>query len=207
PDDRAGNDPDANLLYKPRVTESGTKLLANRETGFVTGLHSKKSPKFTASNNEADYEALVAGLRIATQIGKKNVQVNVDSKLVANQVLGTYVAKKDNMIKYLEIVQGLISKFTTFSISQVLVEVIENKSIREKEAIAMIKEKGLTWMTQLVDYLKDGRRKIRLKARQYELMPLPEGAGKVKFLIVAMDFFTKWIEAKVVAMITSGQVA
>nr|GFC53479.1 reverse transcriptase domain-containing protein [Tanacetum cinerariifolium] len=34
-------------------------------------------------------------------------QVNVDSKLVANQVLGTYVAKEDNMIKYLEIVRGL----------------------------------------------------------------------------------------------------
>nr|GEV62431.1 reverse transcriptase domain-containing protein [Tanacetum cinerariifolium] len=98
--------------------------------------------QFMASNNEADYEALVAGLRIATQIGKKNVQVNDDSKLVANQVLGTYVAMKDNMIKYLEIVQG----------------------------------------------------------------PFPEGAGKVKFLIVAMDFFTKWIEAKVVATITSGQV-
>nr|GEX72863.1 reverse transcriptase domain-containing protein [Tanacetum cinerariifolium] len=224
PDDRAGNDPDANLLYKPRVTESGTKLLANGETGFVTGLRSKKTPKilftdgslcvdgsgagliltnpkgveftyalrfqFTTSNNEAEYEALVAGLRIATQMGVKNVQVNVDSKLVANQVLGTYVAKEDNMRKYLEIVQGLISRFTTFSISQVprsknkkadalskiastsfahltkqvLVEVIENKSIREKEVTT------------------------------------------VKFLIVAMDYFTKWIEAKAVATITDEQV-
>ncbi|GJR44128.1 reverse transcriptase domain-containing protein [Tanacetum coccineum] len=26
--------------------------------------------------------------------------------------------------------------------------------------------------------------------------PFPEGPGKVKFLIVAMDYFTKWIEAK-----------
>nr|GFA89625.1 reverse transcriptase domain-containing protein [Tanacetum cinerariifolium] len=63
--------------------------------------------KFAASNNEAEYEALVAGLRIATQMGVKNIQVNVDSKLVANQVLGTYVTKEDNMIKYLEIVKGL----------------------------------------------------------------------------------------------------
>nr|GEV24856.1 reverse transcriptase domain-containing protein [Tanacetum cinerariifolium] len=35
--------------------------------------------------------------------------------------------------------------------------------------------------------------------------PFPEGPGKVKFLIVAMDYFTKWIEAKVVATITGGQ--
>nr|GEU73919.1 reverse transcriptase domain-containing protein [Tanacetum cinerariifolium] len=117
--------------------------------------------QFTASNNKAEYEALVAGLRIAAQMGVKNVQVNVNSKLVANQVLETYVAKEDNMIKYLEIVKGLVSGFTTFSISQVLrsknkkadalskitstsfahlskqvlVKVLENKSIKEKEAV------------------------------------------------------------------------
>ncbi|GJR36417.1 reverse transcriptase domain-containing protein [Tanacetum coccineum] len=35
--------------------------------------------------------------------------------------------------------------------------------------------------------------------------PFPEGPGKVKFLIVAMDYFTKWIEVKPVAMITGNQ--
>nr|GEW34224.1 reverse transcriptase domain-containing protein [Tanacetum cinerariifolium] len=108
--------------------------------------------------NEAEYEALITGLRIATQIGVKNIKENVDSKLVANQVLGTYVAKEDNMIKYLDIAKGLVSGFKTFSISQV------------------------PWS------------------------PFPEGPGKVKFLIVAMDYFTKWIEAKAVATIIGGQV-
>ncbi|GJZ42506.1 reverse transcriptase domain-containing protein [Tanacetum coccineum] len=36
--------------------------------------------------------------------------------------------------------------------------------------------------------------------------PFPEGPGKVKFLIVAMDYFTKWIEAKAVSTITGNQV-
>ncbi|GJR73866.1 reverse transcriptase domain-containing protein [Tanacetum coccineum] len=36
--------------------------------------------------------------------------------------------------------------------------------------------------------------------------PFPEGPGKVKFLIVAIDYFTKWIEAKPVATITGNQV-
>nr|GEZ19473.1 reverse transcriptase domain-containing protein [Tanacetum cinerariifolium] len=276
--------------------------------------------QFAASNNEAEYEALVAGLRIATQMGVKNIQVNVDSKLVTNQVLGTYVAKEDNMIKYLEIVKGLENGFTTFSISQVpknkqadalskiastsfahlskqvLVEVLEDKSIKEKEVAAVIEEDGPTWMTQLVDYLKEGvlpgdnkeARKLRLKARQYELREgvlyrrsfltpwlrcvgslqadyvmreihegscsmhtvprsvvaksirleyywltmhkdtrdmirkcndcqihrpginiagsFPEGPEKVKFLIVSMDYFMKWVEAKAVATITDGQI-
>nr|GEY91807.1 reverse transcriptase domain-containing protein [Tanacetum cinerariifolium] len=210
--------------------------------------------QFAASNNEAKYEALIAGLRIATQMGVQNIQANVDSKLV-------------------------------------LVEVIETKSITGKEVTVVIEEEGLTWMTELVNYLKEGilpgdekeARKLRLKARQYELMkgvlykqsfltpwlrcvgplqaeyvmreihegscsmhagpqsvvakairlgyfwptmhkdardmirkcsdlgnrhsrPLPEGSGTVKFLIVAMNYFMKWIEAKAVATITGGQV-
>ncbi|GJW15876.1 reverse transcriptase domain-containing protein [Tanacetum coccineum] len=36
--------------------------------------------------------------------------------------------------------------------------------------------------------------------------PFSEGPGKVKFLIVAIDYFTKWIEAKAVATITGNQV-
>ncbi|GJS77154.1 reverse transcriptase domain-containing protein [Tanacetum coccineum] len=36
--------------------------------------------------------------------------------------------------------------------------------------------------------------------------PFLEGPGKVKFLIVAMDYFTKWIEAKPVATIIGAQV-
>ncbi|GJV93961.1 reverse transcriptase domain-containing protein [Tanacetum coccineum] len=36
--------------------------------------------------------------------------------------------------------------------------------------------------------------------------PFSEGPGNVKFLIVAMDYFTKWVEAKPVATITGNQV-
>ncbi|GJT64102.1 reverse transcriptase domain-containing protein [Tanacetum coccineum] len=54
--------------------------------------------RFDATNNEAKYEALIAGLRIAEQMGVKNLQANVDSRLVTNQVNGTYVAKEVDMI-------------------------------------------------------------------------------------------------------------
>nr|GEW26420.1 reverse transcriptase domain-containing protein [Tanacetum cinerariifolium] len=72
------------------------------------------------SNNEAEYEALIAGLRITTQMGVQNIHVSVDSKLVPNQVLGAYVAKEENMIKYLEKVKRLVSGFTNFSLNQEL---------------------------------------------------------------------------------------
>nr|GEU98342.1 reverse transcriptase domain-containing protein [Tanacetum cinerariifolium] len=58
--------------------------------------------RFDATNNEAEYKALIAGLRIAKQMGIKNLQANMDSRLVANQVNGKYVAKEVDMIRYLE---------------------------------------------------------------------------------------------------------
>ncbi|GKA48836.1 reverse transcriptase domain-containing protein, partial [Tanacetum coccineum] len=67
--------------------------------------------RFDATNNEAEYEALITGLRIAEQMGVKNLQANVDSRLVSNQVNGTYVAKEADMIHYLEKVRTLTNNF------------------------------------------------------------------------------------------------
>ncbi|GJX09626.1 reverse transcriptase domain-containing protein [Tanacetum coccineum] len=75
--------------------------------------------RFDATNNEAEYEALIAGLRIPEQMGVKNLQANVDSRLVANQVNGSYIAKEPGMIKYLEKARALTSTFKEFSIKQV----------------------------------------------------------------------------------------
>ncbi|GKA31230.1 reverse transcriptase domain-containing protein [Tanacetum coccineum] len=36
--------------------------------------------------------------------------------------------------------------------------------------------------------------------------PLPEASGKIKYLIVAIDYFTKWLEAKPVTSITCNKV-
>ena len=44
------------------------------------------------------------------------------------------------------------------------------------------------------------------KWRMDILVPFSPGKGQVKFLIVAIDYFTKWIEAKPLATITTQQV-
>nr|GEU90182.1 reverse transcriptase domain-containing protein [Tanacetum cinerariifolium] len=105
------------------------------------------------------------------------------------------------------------------TIKEVLVDVLETKSITRKEVTAVIEEEGLNWMTKLVNYLKEGilpgdekeARKLRSRPPFYKwgidiAGPFSERSGKVKFPIVAMDYFTKWIEAKAVATITGGQV-
>lgn len=47
-----------------------------------------------ASNNEAEYEALIAELRITKEVGVTSLQVYCDSKLVVNPVKEDYVAKE-----------------------------------------------------------------------------------------------------------------
>ncbi|GKA13009.1 reverse transcriptase domain-containing protein [Tanacetum coccineum] len=168
-------------------------------------------------------------------------------------------------------------------IKQVLVEELKEKSVNEKEVLAMVEEEGNTWMTPIHEYLTDETlpaerkkaRAIKRKSQRFAIIneilykksflgpwlrcvgplqanyvlreihegscsmhagtrsivakalrtenpitspwpfykwgidiagPFPEGPGKVKFLIVAMDYFTKWIEAKPVATITGNQV-
>nr|GEX74090.1 reverse transcriptase domain-containing protein [Tanacetum cinerariifolium] len=72
-------------------------ILTNPEgTKFTYSLRFR----FDAIKNEAEYEALITRLRIAEQMGVKNLQANVDSRLVANQVNGTYVAKEMDMVRY-----------------------------------------------------------------------------------------------------------
>ncbi|GKD33744.1 reverse transcriptase domain-containing protein [Tanacetum coccineum] len=91
-------------------------ILTNLEgTKFTYALRFR----FDATNNEAEFEALIIGLRITKQRGIKNLQANVDSWLVANQVNGTYIAKELGMIQYLEKVKTLASNFRKFSIKQV----------------------------------------------------------------------------------------
>ncbi|GJY17642.1 reverse transcriptase domain-containing protein [Tanacetum coccineum] len=137
---------------------------------------------FEATNNEAEYEALITGLRIAEQMGIKNLQANVDSRLVANQVNGTYIAKETDMVRYLEKVKTLTNGFRMFTIKQVprsenkkadalskisstsfshlskqvLVEELKEKSINEVEVLAIVEEEGETWMTPIHDYITGG---------------------------------------------------
>ncbi|GJV12266.1 reverse transcriptase domain-containing protein [Tanacetum coccineum] len=74
---------------------------------------------FVSTNNEAEYEALLAGLRIARKMKVSGIEVKVDSKLVANQINGAYEATKESMIKYLAKAKEFISEFKTFSIENI----------------------------------------------------------------------------------------
>nr|GEU91096.1 reverse transcriptase domain-containing protein [Tanacetum cinerariifolium] len=104
---------------------------------------------FASTNNEAKYEAMLAGLRMARNIKVPNIDVKVDSKLVASQVNRGYVASSTSMIKYLV----------------------------PKKEWAIMKEEEDNWMTPIIRCLADGvwpidkdeRRALKMKINQYVL--------------------------------------
>lgn len=59
---------------------------------------------FWALNNEAKYEALLAGLRAMLRFGATQLEVYSNSKLVVSKVEGSFKAKDAPMIKYLKLV-------------------------------------------------------------------------------------------------------
>nr|GEZ26107.1 reverse transcriptase domain-containing protein [Tanacetum cinerariifolium] len=142
--------------------------------------------RFDATNNESKYEALIVGLRIAEQMGVKNLQANVASRLVANQINETYIVKKADMIRYYWP--------TMHKDARTLIKACQDYQVYKP--IPRNPQQHITLITSPWPFYKWG---IEIAG------PFPEGPGKVKFLIVAMDYFTKWIEAKTVATITDSQ--
>ena len=61
---------------------------------------------FPATNNEAKYEVLVAGLDLAKVVGAANVVIYCDSQVITNQVNGDYECKGERMKRYLDQVKG-----------------------------------------------------------------------------------------------------
>ncbi|KAL0322537.1 UNVERIFIED_CONTAM: Transposon Ty3-G Gag-Pol polyprotein [Sesamum angustifolium] len=110
---------------KPPFEEDGSSTLQGSGADVI--LETPQGDKiqyalkfsFDASNNEAEYEALLAGGRLAQAAGAKYLRAYSDSQLVVNQVNGDYEAKGEKMIQYLNLIRTLCQKFERFELQRV----------------------------------------------------------------------------------------
>lgn len=58
---------------------------------------------FKVTNNETEYEAMLAELAITETSGGKEVEMKVDSQVVVGQVIGEYLAKGEKLKKSISI--------------------------------------------------------------------------------------------------------
>nr|GEW75816.1 hypothetical protein [Tanacetum cinerariifolium] len=125
------------------IDGSGSKLILTNPEGteFIYALRFR----FDTTNNEAEYEALIAGLQIAEHMGVKNLRAN---ELSIKQVHRGENKKEDALSKIESTSFAHLSK-------QVLVEELKEKSIDEKEVLAVVEEEGRTWITPIYEYLME----------------------------------------------------
>ena len=64
---------------------------------------------FPTTNNEAEYEALVAGLDFARAAVAENMVMHCDSQVITSQINDDYECRNERMKKYLEEVKSRIS--------------------------------------------------------------------------------------------------
>jgi ribonuclease HI len=74
---------------------------------------------FPSSNNMAEYEALLCGLRITIETGIKHLDVRGDSQLVIDQVMKNASCHDDKMEAYRNVVRALEEKFYGIQLNHV----------------------------------------------------------------------------------------
>ena len=74
---------------------------------------------FSATNNEAEYEALLEGMAMVQRMGGRSIKLFSNSRLVVGQVRGEFEVKDERMQRYLGQVKCMQSKFDSFDLLHV----------------------------------------------------------------------------------------
>ena len=137
---------------------------------------------FHTSNNEAEYEAVIAGLNLAHSLEVDQLEVYSDSQLVFRQIEDTYEVKSEKMILYLRKVRDLLKKFVLVQVKHVPraensradalaklatasqedlsrstpVEYLVEPSIDLYDVVVALVKSVPSWMDPIWDYIIDG---------------------------------------------------
>jgi len=138
--------------------------------------------KFRVSNNQAEYEAMVAGLALAKEMGVARIVCHTDSKLTVGHLTGEFQVKDPLLLQYYHIVRNMLQGFEEHKVEHVpracnvradiLSKLASTKSkgkykaILQKEVIAPSTnipechevEISSDWRTPIVRFLRTGNK-------------------------------------------------
>ncbi|XP_020235082.1 uncharacterized protein LOC109814953 [Cajanus cajan] len=182
--------------------------------------------EFRASNNQAEYEALLAGMTLAKEMGATSLPARSDSQLVTGQVAGTFQAKDPQLARYLEKVKVMSADFTMFSLNHVpreknsqadllsklastkrpratrsvIQEVLSQPSINGSSAeVLAIEEEEESWMTLYILYLTQGS----LSEDKHEASLITRES--TRFVILSRILYQREFSAPLLRCLTASQ--
>jgi len=131
--------------------------------------------EFYVTNNQAEYEALLRGLRILAEKKAIAVEVFGDSELVINQLTGQYECKNDILREYYEKCQELLRNFWIATLHHFPREHNEEANrlaqiasgYREDQEILVLSEGQVVddWRSEIANYLKNPSQKVSRKLK------------------------------------------
>ena len=83
------------------------------------------------TNNEAEYQGLLEGLKKALELGVRKLRIRMDSELVVRQILGIYKVKNARLAVYYQEVGKALRELEKFDIAHV-----RREYNREADALA-----------------------------------------------------------------------
>jgi len=138
---------------------------------------------FKTSNNQAEYEALIAGLELGRDMGARNVVCRSNSQLTVGHTTGEYQVKDPLLLKYHHKVQTLLQTFLSARIEHIRREhnsradllsklastkkrshhrsvaqqLVERPSVDKEKTVSCVEETKGAWFEPIRQYLLTGQ--------------------------------------------------
>ncbi|XP_073112596.1 uncharacterized protein [Elaeis guineensis] len=176
-------EPDLRLTWVLHIDEalnaqgSGAGLILTNSEGVVTEYALQFD--FKTSNDQAEYEALLVGLKMTKELEIDSLKVFTDSQLIVGQIKGKFEARDPIMAIYLQKVKDLMTNLRYFkifhifrtenarvdvlfrlattaysSLGRTFVECLEQPSIDKNEKVLRLTAEP-SWMDPIIQYLSD----------------------------------------------------
>jgi len=96
---------------------AGTGVVIKAENGEIVYRHGGYIG--TATNNVAEYRALIKALTECRNLGATALKINMDSELIVRQMLGQYKIKEPSLQKLAQEAVTLLKSFQTYSFTHI----------------------------------------------------------------------------------------
>ncbi|XP_075486188.1 uncharacterized protein LOC142525782 [Primulina tabacum] len=165
-----------------RIFVDGASSLAGCGVGVVIISPPEEKIKLAlridsrVTNNEAEYEAVLAGIQAIREVGASRIILYSDSQLITQQIKGVYEAEDDRMLKYLQLIKARAEVFADWGIEQITRE--ENS-----EADALAKMAASLSEVSTREILHASR---LILSTEEEMLPEPEDSWMkplIKFIV------------------------
>ncbi|KAL0400313.1 UNVERIFIED_CONTAM: Ribonuclease HI [Sesamum radiatum] len=179
------------------ANNGGVGILLQGPNGLEIEVAARLS--FPATNNKAEYEALILGLQLAREAGARDLNVCTNSQLVAMQIEGMYETRERTMTQYLAKVREQMECFNKCTIQQ-----IPRNENKKADALSKFGVRRLDTFARYSHGASPNSMPVRSIGDRHSRTISPSDCTE-EVHNSGVEYFTKWVEAEAVAKISEKE--